>query len=274
MHSYMYTKCPSCKSEIGFVPPADLASLPADQKYPIRCPSCGVTIGVHLNKVDRAATPDYSDTATSFIPVDEDAPVRPAAAEAAKSVAKPVKKYGTGRNIMMMIFSLVFIALSVVGYLIKNGTIANLPEWANWIAVSVYFDGISGWELLIKNFAEFKAMFSEEILYGILSLFPMILFTLSGINFLVAFISACGRKYGRAFNFIFSFLIAGVAVTTLFIPYIAQMGSENATDLIGYFSDMISGGAYLFIAGAAWGVLQLLFALIFCKKLGYKKNKK
>lgn len=44
----MYTRCPSCRAEISFEPPADAASLPDGYKHRIKCPSCGVTIGVKL----------------------------------------------------------------------------------------------------------------------------------------------------------------------------------------------------------------------------------
>jgi len=188
-----------------------------------------------------------------------------------KKVSKRVaKKSGVGRNVMMMLFSLVFIGLAVVGYLIVKGVI-NLPEWAKWAQASIYFDGISVWEMLIKDFNAFKAIFGElGVAAGIVTLIPMVLFTFSGINFIVAFISAIGKKYGRAFNFIFSLLIGAAAVTCLFCPYILS----GDKDLLGYLLDLVGNGAYLAIAGAGWGVLQFLFSLFFLKSLKIKDKKR
>ena len=47
----MYTRCPSCRAEISFEPPANMESLPDGYKHRIKCPSCGVTIGVKINKI-------------------------------------------------------------------------------------------------------------------------------------------------------------------------------------------------------------------------------
>ena len=52
----MYTRCPSCRAEICFEPPANAANLPDGYKHRIKCPSCGVTIGVKLPNRDAIAS--------------------------------------------------------------------------------------------------------------------------------------------------------------------------------------------------------------------------
>ena len=120
----MYTRCPSCRAEISFEPPANMETLPDGYKHRIKCPSCGVTIGVKINKIDAApATLVQQSSAynqqTSFEPVyAEDTAQAPS-----KKAAKQDKRSGVGRNITVMIMSLLFIAASVVGFLINCGTI-------------------------------------------------------------------------------------------------------------------------------------------------------
>ncbi|HBW06002.1 MAG TPA: hypothetical protein DEF02_05510, partial [Clostridiales bacterium] len=71
----MYTRCPSCRAEISFEPPANMESLPDGYKHRIKCPSCGVTIGVKINKIDTTPAtlvqqaPAYTQPQTNFEPV-------------------------------------------------------------------------------------------------------------------------------------------------------------------------------------------------------------
>lgn len=291
----MYTRCPSCGAEISFEPPANRESLPEDYKHRIRCPICGVTIGVKINRPIYTTTtfPPYGTptVATSFEPVlpQNQAPAaqkpasnqqqkpaasnRPAAASAKKPVAKSkavAKKSGIGRNILMMIFSLVFVALAVVGYLINKGTIKGLPESFAWLTAVTSADGIAPIEALIKDFTGVKAIFTEAgIGYGIMYIVPAALFVFAAINFLVALISAVGKKYGRAYNLLISVIICGLALSTLFRTYVLL----GMSDLLGYFKEIISSGLYLMFGIAGWGLLQLVFSLIFLKSLGRKKKR-
>ncbi len=286
----MYTRCPSCGAEISFEPPADRESLPYDYKHRIRCPICGVTIGVKLNKPVSAVTtypnlnpaPVPPPTQSSFEPVIQQTPAttvvqtnyssKSAADSKAKKkrVTKKGKKYGTMRNVFMMLFSLVFVALSVVGYLIVKGTI-QVPENFSWLTCAYFFDGISPIESIIKDPQSVAKLFMDGKLSEIiLALMPSVLFVLSGLNFIVAFIAALGKKYGRAFNLIFSILICGSALTTFFLPFIT-IGDIGIAE---YFKYIIELEYYLMLAFAAWGILQLLFALIFLKSLKVKKKKK
>lgn len=264
----MYTRCPSCRAEISFDPPANMESLPDGYKHRIKCPSCGVTIGVKINKIDTAPAtlvqqaPAYTQPQTNFEPVYTNAN------EEAVPQKKAVAKHsGIGRNITMMLMSLLFIALSVVGYLVNSNTI-TIEGGLFGIG---YLDGITCWNTLIQNFAEFKAYFDEPVV-GILTILPMLVFTLAGINFIVALISACGKKYGRAYNLIMSIVLAAGAIVALFRPFLAlQEAWDN--NVLAYFRDVIDSGFYMLIVSAGLGVLQLLFGLCFCKSLKRKEKK-
>ncbi len=265
----MYTRCPSCRAEISFEPPANMESLPDGYKHRIKCPSCGVTIGVKINKIDTTPAtlvqqaPAYTQPQTNFEPVYSGEET---------AVAQPkvkAKHSGIGRNITMMILSLLFVALSVVGYLVSNGTIKN-----DLFGIK-YFDGITCWNTLIQNFGEFKGYFENPVA-GILTIIPMIVFTLAGINFIVALVSACGKKYGRAYNLVMSIILCLGGVFMMFRPFIVDLFAADASvwqgDIRAFFGSVI-GGQYMFIVSAALGVLQLVFGLCFCKSLNRKEKK-
>ena len=261
----MYTRCPSCRAEISFEPPANMESLPDGYKHRIKCPSCGVTIGVKINKIDTTPAtlvqqaPAYTQPQTNFEPVypNEEA------AQVPQTKVK-AKHSGIGRNVTMMIMSLLFIALSVVGYLVNAGTIGNDLFGISW------FDGISYWNMLIQDVNAFSILF-DNVLGGILTIIPMILFTLAGVNFIVAFVSACGKKYGRAYNLIMSIVLAGLAIFMVFYPFICF--NTEGEELLPYLLGIVDTQEYTLFASAGLGLLQLILGLCFCKSLKRKDKK-
>ena len=46
----MFTRCPSCKSEISFEPPENFEFLPNGYRHRLQCPNCGIAIGVSIPK--------------------------------------------------------------------------------------------------------------------------------------------------------------------------------------------------------------------------------
>lgn len=256
----MYTRCPSCRAEISFEPPANMETLPDGYKHRIKCPSCGVTIGVKINKIDtQAATlvqpaPAYNQPQTNFEPV--------YANEAAQAPAKKAKHSGVGRNVVMMIMSLLFIAISVVGFLVKGGIIENSLFGIEFL------DGVSGWIDLFKGGEDLQTWFDISTGAGIIYVLPMALLLLAVVNFLVALISACGKKYGRAYNVVSSILIGGIAITMMFYLLFIEGG-----DIAEYFTALIDEGMYMFFASAGLGLLQLIFGLCFTKSLERKEKK-
>ena len=266
----MYTRCPSCRAQISFELPQSADSFPEGYKHKIKCPSCGVTIGVKIPRVDSTATvqPTYTPAnpaATTFEPTYQAAaPVPETRSEArqdAKAAKRADKKSGLVRNICMMIFSLFFVALSVVGYLIAKGTLAA-PVWAQSIAA---FNGIRFIEQLIKDFEAIKDSLGDvkDIVAAIL---PTALFLLAGVDFIVALIACIGKKYGRAWNLVASILIAALAVFILLGPVI--LGDAQFVD---YFVNTVIGGQqYFLLVGAGVGLLQFVFSLFFLASMKKK----
>lgn len=268
----MYTRCPSCRAEISFEPPADLDRLPEGYKHRIKCPNCGVTIGVRIPRPESTATvqPTYYPqnlNATSFQPVYQTAPM--AAGTAEPETKKALKKPGTGRNVFMMIVSLLFVGLALVAYFADKIPFGDMT----WLKsqFTQFFGGITYIELLITDFTAFKTVFqSMEPLAAVISLvLPMVLFVFPGIMFVVDFIAACAKKYSRAFNFIFCLIIDACAVFVLFIPMVASKIAIGQ-----YFTEtLIPQQLYLLIAVAALGLIQFICALAFCKSLKIKDNR-
>lgn len=261
----MYTRCPSCRAEISFEPPANMESLPDGYKHRIKCPSCGVTIGVKINKIDTTPAtlvqqaPAYTQPQTNFEPVYANEEVA-----AVPQTKVKAKHSGIGRNVTMMIMSLLFVALSVVGYLVNAGTIKTDLFGISW------FDGITYWDMLIQDADAFSLLFSD-VLGGILTIIPMILFTLAGINFVVAFVSACGKKYGRAYNLVMSVILAGLSVFMVFYPFICF--HTEGEELLPYLLGIVEEQEFALFVSAGLGLLQLIFGLCFCKSLKRKDKK-
>lgn len=261
----MYTRCPSCRAEISFEPPANMETLPDGYKHRIKCPSCGVTIGVKINKIDTnpatlvGQAPAYNNPQTNFEPVYASTDVPTTTAK-----AKPEKRSGVGRNIIMMLMSLVFVAVGVVGFLIDAGTIKH-----SLFGLAMY-DAILPWMFIVRDFASFKAMFADPAQLGMaLQLVASAaLLVFAGINFIVAFISACGKKYGRAWNLISSVIVGGLAIFAIFAPLIG-----SGLNIADYFKSIIAGKAFAVFVVAGLGLLQIIFGLCFTKSL-VKKQKR
>lgn len=270
----MYTRCPSCRAEISFEPPANMESLPDGYKHRIKCPSCGVTIGVKINKIDTMpaqVAPQYN----------QPAPYEPVCTEneseqsTAKEKAVTPKHSGIGRNVTMMILSLLFVGLSVLGYFAWNGainigTLIGIGE--NNFGIQ-YLDGVTYWDNLILNTQGFvDQYFKGDILNGIIAILPMVVLTLAGINFIVAFISACGKKFGRAYNLISSLLIGVCSIATILIA--AQNLATDGSILTG-LTQLIQGENLInniaFLVFAVLGLLQIILGLCFLKSLKRKQ---
>lgn len=276
----MYTRCPSCRAEISFEPPANMESLPDGYKHRIKCPCCGVTIGVKINKIDTMATqPTYNPQnpyATNAAPVyrADNAPLAPVA----KTKAKAEKKSGISRNVFVMICALLFIGLTVVGYLFNNGTIKLPEEGFDWVSYFCVFNGIDLWEVLVNDADLFAAAF-EDVGFGIVTIIPMILFTLSCLIFVVDFICACCKKYGRVTNLIFGIIIGCCGMLMLFQPYLLVYTMAAAADAAEYMPKLgevlkemlLEQQGWLLVGSAGLGLVYLIFSCVFMKTLKKKR---
>ena len=178
----MYTRCPSCRAEICFEPPANAANLPDGYKHRIKCPSCGVTIGVKLPNRDAIASvqPTFTPAnpnAFSSEPIYSAAPYTPsaedekAAKKEARKAAAATKKSGLSRNITVFVFSALFIVCAVLGYLYTQGTVDN-----GILSGFAYFDGVSVLKSIAQEPELYQAMFEADVATGFITVLPVIFF--------------------------------------------------------------------------------------------------
>jgi len=266
----MYTRCPSCRSEITFEPPANMDSLPEGYKHRIKCPCCGVTIGVKLNM-------PAEDTVATFQPANPFAtnnePVynagnaevyNPESKEEKKAAKKDkAKRLGTVRNIFMFIFSALLIAVNALAYV--GIEIPYTDGFAK-------FNGIAVFANAINDFEAFKALFTmDKIVEDIFMLLPAVLFVFAGISCLVSLLTL---KYKRAYHLIWSLLMLGAAVVIFLIPVI--QGVKPFLDYIMLDVLALDGNAtpqygLFIVVGIAF--LEFLFSLFFLAKFKKKKAK-
>lgn len=261
----MYTRCPSCRAEISFEPPANAAQLPEGYKHKIKCPSCGVTIGVKIPRAESIAEiqPTYrpaNPNATSPDPIFQAGAATPVANDAAARKAKPAKKTGIARNVTILITSLILVAVAALAYFINIGKLD--VEFLSGLAA---FDGIGVIKLLIQDLDGFKMLTTG---LQIIAILPAILFLLAGISALVALISLFCKKYGRAFNLIVSLLLLAVGACIVFGgPLWMAIDGLGSIDIGEYFKAIIDSGEYLIFVGAGIALIQTVFAIIFCKSM-------
>ena len=174
---------------------------------------------------------------------------------------KPKMRTGRPRNVMIMIMSLIFIILTVLAYTLD---VTKLPDWASSLPI---FNGLSGWEWLISDFNNILSASEgiKGVMLSIVTLFPMFLFTLSCISFLLALFGFIFKKYNRVINLIIGILIGVIAVTMLFYPQIiAQL------DLKVYFKSILSIEGVMCFVSAGLGIIYLLFTILFMKAMKIK----
>ena len=272
----MFTKCPSCRTEISFEPPSN---APAGYKHRIKCPNpaCGVTISVALPSKQAAApvtatgAPIAAPATTPEASVPQDA-----ALEATKSSGK-VKYKGRARSFMMLLFSLIFVALNVVSYLISTGKMSGIA--AIGLVASgtsfVPFNGIPLFIAIIKDFATVKALFVGDFMVFNLIVFvlPAALLLFAGILTLSNLIGFIAGKYGKTGNVIFSLFTFIFAAGIMFQGFIVAILMKAPIDFAAYFQNLLNNSLISIIA-AGVGLLFFIFAIIFAAKKKKAKEPK
>ncbi len=262
----MYTRCPSCRAEISFEPPANASNLPDGYKHKIKCPSCGVTIGVKIPKVT-------SDIQPTFIPQNPNAvPSEPVlvatdttAPEKAEKSAEPRKVYGRVRNSVIIVLSALVAIICALGYLVTS----NGMEFAGSAGLAI-FDGISPIINLIGGNID------GEPLQILVQLLPSITLVLAVINLIVAITTLAVGVYSKVFNLISGLLIAGASVATIFTECFISMFTNkvDSINVIEYLkNDIIDGGKYLVFVGALFGLAILACSIAFLFVSNHKKPK-
>ena len=287
----MYTRCPSCRAEICFQPPANAANLPDGYKHRIKCPSCGVTIGVKLPNRDAIASvqptftpqnpnayspePIYNAGAATVAQDDKQA------RREARALANANKKTGLSRNIAMLVFAVLLLACSVVGYFVSQGNIDL--EILGGLA---FFDGVNVLKDIAANGDTYSMLFDASIANGLLTVLPAIFFLATLLVAAIAIVSMFIKKYGRLLNLILALGLTAVSACILFAPFVAAedgmlggtasllyilaLGEDGALSIGNYFMNLIEAQFYLILVPMALGIIHIIASLVCLKSMKKK----
>lgn len=265
----MYTRCPSCRAEICFQPPANAANLPDGYKHRIKCPNCGVTIGVKLPGRDAIAQVQptfapqnqgaYSPEPVYNAGIAETVPADAAAAKSSsRAAAKAQKKTGRSRNVMIFIFAALLVVCSVLGYFFLQGDIDIMQ-----MSGLVNYDGVTQLEMMAEDTTPFALLFEESVADGLVAVLPTIFFLGSILTAAIALIGFIAKKYSRLLNLILALGMLAVSLCIVLYPFLLT-GMDGASEIMAeYFVNIIESEEYLIFAPAGIGVLHVLFAFIF-----------
>lgn len=285
----MYTRCPSCRAEICFQPPANAANLPDGYKHRIKCPNCGVTIGVKLPGRDAIAQVQptfapqnqgaYSPEPVYNAGIAETVPADAAAAKSSsRAAAKAQKKTGRSRNVMIFIFAALLVVCSVLGYFFAPtgggvgvedifGEDGSVNISAETLLEALYhYDGISVLETLAAGDAEaelIKLTFEESVADGFILVLPVIFFLGALLTAALALIGFIVKKYSRLLNLVLALGLLATAACIVFQSFLFADGAFAPESMTVFFQQIIEGFDFFLFVPAAIGVLHVLFAFIF-----------
>ncbi len=278
----MYTRCPSCRAEISFEPPVHADSLPDGYKHKIKCPSCGVTIGVKIPRHEVAVQPTYVPQNPDAVTPEEtyDAPMVADDNVADETVAPAkAKKKGFGRaaSAFAMIWALLLTGFFVVAYLSSTGVI---PEVAFLSGIAQY-DAITPIIALFQPGYIAEAWATEGVGANLLWLYvPSMTLVFAFIHFIVSFSCLCAGKYSKGYNVIWTLIIfAGTALSLLYPAMFiitsgafAELDVAAADALAQNIMALVDNGAWIaLIVAPALGFISFLTALC---SLGVKNPNK
>ena len=271
----MYTRCPSCRAEISFEPPVHADSLPDGYKHKIKCPSCGVTIGVKIPRHEAVAQPVYAPIPNNA-PIEENynAPLVEDNSSAFEEAIAPTKKkkFGRAASAFAMIWALLLTGFFVVAYLANTGILPANPI----LAGLEKFDIISTIIAWCKPGA-FADQWATDRLATMWNFVPAATLLFAFIHFIVSFSCLCAGKYSKGYNVIWTLILfAGAAATWLLGPLVAitaQNYAGNAgKEILGYIKEFLANGAWLaLIVLPALGFISFLTSLC---SLGVKNPNK
>lgn len=162
-------------------------------------------------------------------------------------VQTKTKKSGVGRNVVLLLIALAFVAITVVGYVLAKSFGADL------------YGGL----LMFKQIANKVALTDAASI--VRYVLPFVLFVVAGVQVIVAAVSLGVKKYSRAFNLAASLIIAAISLVILLYPVDAASVGENVKAII-------SKQGYIAIVGAVLGVLEFVLSLCFLKSLERKEK--
>lgn len=293
----MFTRCPSCHTEISFDAPKN---APAGYKHRIKCPNpnCGVTISVVIpprqNTVDQQTAQsanNYSQRPVGGVgqqyppyppqyppygyapyngytpqpypqappyPYPQQQPVQEEQQE--EEVTSRKWTGSVAKSLVLLFIGLGVVLFHVLGYLLTMGTL-TLPNSAGL----ENFVGITYLELLITFGADIFR--GTEIVSSVFYLLGVVQFFLACIMIIFNIFIASFKAYGKGAgitNIVFSALIFLVFVATAVEPYISLLLSNGPQmDFGSYFKMIATVDMCTLLVGVALGLLLFVLSIVF-----------
>ena len=292
----MFTRCPSCHTEISFDAPKN---APAGYKHRIKCPNpnCGVTISVVIpprqnavNQQPAQAASTYSQQPVGGVgqqyppyppqyppygyapyngytpqPYPQNPPYpypqQPAQSEQQEEEVASKKLSGSVvKSLVLLFIGLGVVLFHVLGYLVATGTLA-LPNSAGL----ELFTGISYLDLLISMGAD--ALRGTSIISSVFNLLCVVQFFLACImiifNLFIAIFKAYGKGAGIT-NIVFSALVLLLFIASAIAPYINTLLTlQIQIDFGSYFKMIATVDMCTLLVGVALGLLMFVLSIVF-----------
>lgn len=178
------------------------------------------------------------------------------------------------KNLIMATLSLVIVVMNIVGYLSIKGVFQGGNEFNG------LYNGLYLWELIFTQPDYFAQSFQIDAGWAFSELIPLILFSFALINFIAFTIGSIVRRYSSLYSVTAGIFTCAFCLALLFVPFINIVKGAHFTEaesmmtLSEYFKYLSNPQYATIIIPPVIGILQLIFAAVFCIRFGKKREKK
>ena len=181
----------------------------------------------------------------------------------------------------MLVFAVLLLACSVVGYFVSQGNIDL--EILGGLA---FFDGVSVLKDIAANGDIYSMLFDASVANGLVTVLPAIFFLATLLVAAIAIVSMFIKKYGRLLNLILALGLTAVSACILFAPFVAAedgmlggtasllyilaLGEDGALSIGDYFMNLIEAQFYLILVPVALGIIHIIASLVCLKSMKKK----
>lgn len=264
----MFTRCPSCKSEISFEPPENFEFLPDGYRHRLQCPNCGIAIGVRIPKpppkvieeinIDNIINPN--NESGLVLVKEKEKPLR-------KRRQRGYEESQITRTLIIFFISLFFFFWPFISYgvnsLQKSKTIPA--------GLLLYFFDIDPINVLVEMINLSKAkdkiglreFFANNVMTNTANLFGMFLMITALICIILCILGFVAKRYLRSTTMVVSLIVGILGIGTLLFPMfrsLSVIGIEN------FFKEVINKGRYIYFVYPIIGLLQLVLGFVFMRR--------
>lgn len=266
----MFTRCPSCKSEISFEPPENYEFLPDGYRHRLQCPNCGIAIGVRIPKpppkvieeinIDNIINPN--NESGLVIVNEEKKPKR-------RRRQRGYEESQITKTLIMFFFSLFFFFWPFLSYgintLQKSETIPS--------SLLMYFFDIDPITVLVsvinlskaKDTIGLRTFFQENVMSNTANLFGMFLMVTALIIIILCILGFVAKKYLRGSTMVVSLLVGLLGIGTLLFPMFRSVSIEGGIQRF-FVEDVVGRGKYIYFVYPILALVQMVLGFVFMRR--------